>query len=314
VTLGLRTRIGARPHKVMVHNPGTLQPDGDGGYVNVPSVSPLPWWVSITSAQASDLQNAEAGTVLATKVHIVRGQYRGDITTKSQLAFTDLDGKTRTFDIDGIDNTEQRNFELVLSCTELESPPAPPPAPPNVLDDFNRADESPLSKGGQWQKPGQFDLPLQLVGNMAGFPSIGQGGSFWMTPVAGDFEISATISVLPDTGNNSQFGLALLPDATNRGYMACVMVNNVPPQVLLDQPSGARPSAVIPGVVAEGDAVALSRIGQTYTIKLRLDGVWNPLLVVDDPSMAGPLYPGLWIQNYVASALTRLDDFTLVTQ
>jgi head-tail adaptor len=120
-----RSGIGTRPHKVTVQNPGPSVPDGDGGYTQTPVVSAEPWWVSIVAATFRDLQNTQAGTVLATKVHIVRGPYRADLSTQSQIVFVDLNGTTRTFDVNGIDNIELQNFELVLSCTEVEQPTMP---------------------------------------------------------------------------------------------------------------------------------------------------------------------------------------------
>ena len=86
----------------------------------------------------------------------------------------------------------------------------------------------------------------------------------------------------------------------------------VGPFVLLEQPNGARPTAVYAGVFEAGDAVGIQRQGSHYLCKLRIGGVWQIALDVNDPSTPGPLYPGLWIQNYVPSALTRLDDFSLV--
>ena len=313
-TLGMRTSIGARPHRVIVKNPGRMIPDGDGGYVNLPDISPVPWQVAIISATAADIQNSEADTVIATKLHLVHGQYRGDISTKSQLVFTDLDGKVRTFDVDGVENIEQRNFELVVSCTELESPPPPTLAPPNVLDAFNRPDENPLSNDGMWQKTPNpsADAPLQLVSQEVGFLSTGWAGSSWMTAQAGDFDIYATVPVLPEPGNQSQFGVSLWPDAGAAGFVMSVAVNDAAPYVLLIQPDGTRTTVVYAGVFSAGDAVGISRRGSQYLCRLRIDGTWQVALSVDDPSTPGPLYPGLWVQNYVPSALTRLDDFALV--
>ena len=133
-----------------------------------------------------------------------------------------------------------------------------------------------------------------------------------MTPFAGDFDVEVTVGVLPDTGSSSQFGLALLPDATSAAYVLAVMLNNVPPALLLDLRGGARPQATLPDTFTEGDAVRLSRTGTHYLCAARLGGIWYPLLDAMDPATPGPLYAGMWIQNYVSAALTRFDDFAVV--
>ena len=92
-----------------------------------------------------------------------------------------------------------------------------------LLDDFNRADENPLSGGGNWAFNQYVSDPLQLGSNAAigSVPSNFQG-SYW-TPGAfsGDMEVWGTVS--GDAGENNSgwlmgFGKDLDSPTTNDGY------------------------------------------------------------------------------------------------
>jgi head-tail adaptor len=122
-------------HRVQVSNPGPMVPDGDGGYTQTPIVSPDPWWVGIEPATARmrGTEQIVAGTVFAQATHVLRGRYRTDITTNSQILFG-----TRTFDVAGVQNVEEVNTHLLLFCIEppiattarVTAPPPPAPLSP----------------------------------------------------------------------------------------------------------------------------------------------------------------------------------------
>ena len=110
----MTTSVGARPHRVTVQNGGTV-PDGDGGYTEGwNDAAPPQLSVSIQPATARDLERVAAGTVVANATHIVHAPYHPQITVKSRLIFN-----TRTFNVLGVANVEERSAELVLICAEL---------------------------------------------------------------------------------------------------------------------------------------------------------------------------------------------------
>lgn len=107
--------IGALRHRVIIENPGGAVPDGDGGYTEVETAAqPSPIWASIVPATARDLERVIAGTVQSAATHIVTVRYHSGITTKTRLRFG-----SRIFSVTGVQNQDERNVELKLTCEEI---------------------------------------------------------------------------------------------------------------------------------------------------------------------------------------------------
>jgi SPP1 family predicted phage head-tail adaptor len=110
-----KTPIGEYRNLVLVQAPGPGVPDGDGGTTSTwADLTPPTWYCRIAPATEKDLERVAAGTVLSTNLHIVKGAYRGDITTGGRLIFN-----TRRLNVTGVSNPEERNVELVLVCVEV---------------------------------------------------------------------------------------------------------------------------------------------------------------------------------------------------
>lgn len=111
------TASGARHHRVTVQQPGAPVPDGGGSFtVTWIDAVPPTWQVAITSPSGSALEHAALGTTLTTATHVIRGPYRPDITTATQLRFG-----ARTFQIDGVRDADERHGELEVTCREVPS-------------------------------------------------------------------------------------------------------------------------------------------------------------------------------------------------
>lgn len=107
--------LGDLRHQVTLKNPGPRVPDGEGGYTESQiELSPSPVWASIQPATARDLERRVASTMQASASHIVTMRYHPQVTTKTQLLFGD-----RVFFVNGVQNTDERNVELVLACQEI---------------------------------------------------------------------------------------------------------------------------------------------------------------------------------------------------
>jgi head-tail adaptor len=91
---------GEYRHLVTFEAPGDRVPDGEGGYTQS--------WVPL------DLEYTTAGTAAASATHIVRGDYRADVTTTARMVH-----EGRPFQITGIANLEERDETLELVCEEL---------------------------------------------------------------------------------------------------------------------------------------------------------------------------------------------------
>lgn len=117
----MTTSAGRRPHQVQLFTAGAPAPDSDGGYVDVWNpLEPESAWVRIEPATARNVERFSANTVTGAISHVVTMPYRPDVTSKARLVFG-----TRTLNVVGIQNPEERNVELVLACVEeLNAPPA----------------------------------------------------------------------------------------------------------------------------------------------------------------------------------------------
>lgn len=137
---------GRRRHRVTVQNPGTPVPDGDGGYITVPIVSPIPWNVAIDIATARDLEHVTAGTAIATVSHIVTGPYRPDVNSHSSLVYNG-----RVLNCTAVTNPEERNITLVCVCVEVEEPPATAPPAVTIAVDAAPDANAPVPMPSAWQ-------------------------------------------------------------------------------------------------------------------------------------------------------------------
>ena len=111
----MTTAIGARIHRVTVQNPGTAAANADGAYTQTyTDAAPADWQVAIRPATARELERLVAGTVLAQASHVVTGPYRADVTTQTRLLFG-----SRTLNVIGVSNPDERNRETIAICTEV---------------------------------------------------------------------------------------------------------------------------------------------------------------------------------------------------
>jgi head-tail adaptor len=117
--------IGTLRHLVTLDSPGTPVPDGDGGFTQAwTPLSPPEVWASILPATARDLERVVANTVQAAASHLVGMRYHSGVTTKTRITKgprnTDgtLPAGSREFQVTSVQNPEERNVELVLTCTE----------------------------------------------------------------------------------------------------------------------------------------------------------------------------------------------------
>jgi SPP1 family predicted phage head-tail adaptor len=111
-----------RRHLVTLQGPtGTAVPDNEGGYAQLyADLSPATAWAAIRPATARDLERVSSGTTIATASHIVEIDYHPQVTTQTRVIFG-----SRTLNVTGVSNPEERNIELILVCVEIEGAPAP---------------------------------------------------------------------------------------------------------------------------------------------------------------------------------------------
>jgi head-tail adaptor len=109
---------GRRIHSLTITGPGTLVPDGMGGYTETPTIIADQVYGEIVPASARDLERILPAVVTASASHIVTIPYVPGIAVTSTVTFHDPLEGDRTFTINGIHDPDLRHWELVLACTE----------------------------------------------------------------------------------------------------------------------------------------------------------------------------------------------------
>lgn len=107
--------IGRLRHRVALDAPGPIVPDNEGGYTQsrIPLV-PSPVWASVESATPHALERTIASTIEAKASHIVRMRYHPQVNTQTRLTFNG-----RILNVKGVQNQNEQNEELVLTCEEV---------------------------------------------------------------------------------------------------------------------------------------------------------------------------------------------------
>ena len=105
-------------HRVKVQSLGR-EPDGEGGYLETWTDTPVDWFVSLEPASARDVEYETAGTIAATATHIVEGDFRADVDLEHRLWFHDFArGVDRIFHITNVRNLDERHITLRLLTEE----------------------------------------------------------------------------------------------------------------------------------------------------------------------------------------------------
>lgn len=118
MTIGVTPPVGARIHRVRFQGRGTPVSDGDGGFTEGYSdLDPPTLLVSIENASAADLERLAMGTVTASATHVIRGPHHPGVDTKTQILFEQR-GRTRTFNVRGVADREERGVDMTLICEE----------------------------------------------------------------------------------------------------------------------------------------------------------------------------------------------------
>lgn len=107
--------VGELRHRIVLENPGTPIPDGDGGFTQVyTALTPSPVSAAIFPATARDLEYLSAGTVTSVASHVIQMRYHPGVTTQTRITFG-----TRVFNVTGLINVEERNIETIALAVEI---------------------------------------------------------------------------------------------------------------------------------------------------------------------------------------------------
>jgi SPP1 family predicted phage head-tail adaptor len=103
-------RAGLLRHPVIVQTP-TRTPTADGYTDSWGTVASV--WASVQPATPERLERFVGATVRTPITHLVTMRYRGDLSAKHRLLFG-----SRQLYVQGWQNVDERNIELVIACEE----------------------------------------------------------------------------------------------------------------------------------------------------------------------------------------------------
>ena len=108
--------IGQYRFLVLVEAPGSLVPDGDGGWIETwEPLAPPTWKVGIRPATSRDAERAAAGTIVTHQSHVIRGRFHPQVTTETRI--TDHEG--HVYQVTSVNNLDHMNTELELIADRL---------------------------------------------------------------------------------------------------------------------------------------------------------------------------------------------------
>jgi head-tail adaptor len=110
----LTVPTASRRMLVQVFGPGSLQPDGSGGWIEAPTpLDPPTWRCEIHPASVRDLERKTNGAVTATATYVLTGRYHPGIDTQTTVVF-----QGRTFYVNGVMTPDERRIETIAFCSE----------------------------------------------------------------------------------------------------------------------------------------------------------------------------------------------------
>jgi hypothetical protein len=159
----------------------------------------------------------------------------------------------------------------------------------SILDDFNRANENPLSFGGKWSGPYLIGfLQFQVISNQAD-PGGGTAGNWWNVKKFGpDCEVYLDVVTAP-TVSGDQFAIiarSVNPGGSTSaidGYALQYTAGSTPQWLLTATLGGSILNSVsITHDLQNGDTVGLSCVSNLMTAYIKRAGVWTSMGTLTD--------------------------------
>jgi fibronectin type 3 domain-containing protein len=184
-----------------------------------------------------------------------------------------------------------------------------PTSLPAPLDDFNRANENPLSDQGRWSnsvipgESGHYVTSNQLACSVATTCTAWRNNAQF----GPDVEVWARLSTLPGVNNQLRLYARLQMPGSSAGYLLRTNQLSGPDEVWLERfNGGATRLATIPQELAAGDIVLLRVKGSTIEAwRQPSGGSWSRIGVVQDATYSASAYVGVGLRGTTG----RLDDF-----
>jgi hypothetical protein len=180
----------------------------------------------------------------------------------------------------------------------------------SVLDDFNRADESPLGNS-TWAGPVINGGPqLKLASNQVeSVTTEARGSSYWSSSFSADQEVYADIVALDQV--MSLYGRTIDPGATTRdGYQVVITSLTGPDNIVLnrvDDETATQLGASMSSTLSANDAIGLECSGSNISVYTRVSGTWGLVATRVDATYASGGVIGIDSSSFSAGG--KIDNF-----
>lgn len=184
----------------------------------------------------------------------------------------------------------------------------------SVLDNFNRANENPLSDGGLWSStPGPLSTlaALQIVSNAVKWQTSSSGAVWADATLGADEESYATISTLPAAGNSIRIWVRVVnPGLTTvNGYDLSYLQGTGFQFHICTSGTRTQLGSTISGSLAAGDKFGLSVVGSVLYAWKYTAGAWTLLGSYDTSSDATKYTAAGHIALEIRDGTAICDDF-----
>ena len=192
----------------------------------------------------------------------------------------------------------------------MPNSPVPPVEPLAVLDNFNRANENPLSSVN-WGNGilGNSERNLKVVSNQCASDRTSTASAWWKTQLGAASEAYATVATLPGNGNAVRLYARLQSPGSSAadGYVLVYNQLSGTDQVLLYRMTNGALTQIASASreVAAGNTLLLRANGTALESWIRVGSTWTRLSRVTDATYTNAGFAGLAIKGKTG----RVDDF-----
>ena len=180
-----------------------------------------------------------------------------------------------------------------------------------VTDNFNRANENPLSFGGRWGNGvvGSSEQGLKVSSNQCASNRTTMSTGWWTTQFGPDTESYGTVATLPGNGNAVRLYVRLQTpgSAAVDGYMLVFNQLSGTDQIVVDRITNGSLTqlSAVNQEIAAGTTLLFRAKGTALEAWMRVGSTWTRLSRVTDSTYVGAGFAGIGIRGKTG----RLDDF-----
>jgi Putative Ig domain len=191
---------------------------------------------------------------------------------------------------------------------------AGPTPPSTILDDFNRANEVPLSQSGQWAsndpRGGCCSDVLQVVSNQAAASNVANDISYRTLGYAGDIQVFTTIAAKPADGGAIALVFNIQQEGSTGwdGYFltwdALSGTDTLRFEKIINNLVAGPNLAITNLEMSSGNQLMVRRLGNQMEAWVQQGGTWSLKLTATDSTLAGGKIGAL-----MRGTNTRIDDY-----